>query len=127
MISKGRVILMSMSNDIERWTEDYVQRCLAIATEITKFAKQFKFGHFFCGPGPQRVGYRSCSNKPNGAWKRIVRRMTQIFEETAHQVCFFFKAELFSKGDVKSKEGKQTIHFRSTTQTKETIVRTILA
>ena len=45
----------------------------------------------FCGPGPQRVGYRSCSNKPNGAWKRIVRRMTQIFEETAHQVCFFLK------------------------------------
>ena len=46
MISKGRVILMSMSNDIER-TEDYVQRCLAIATEITKIREAIQVWSLF--------------------------------------------------------------------------------
>ena len=39
----------------------------------------------------------------------------------------FFCAELCSKGGLKSKEVKQTIHFQRTTQTNMIIIRTLLA
>ena len=45
--------------------------------------------------------------------------MTQKFEEASQSI--FNRAEIFSKGDLKSKMGKQTIHFQSTTQTKKSL------
>ena len=38
---KGRIIFMSMFNNIERWTKDDQQKCLAKAREVTEYAKQF--------------------------------------------------------------------------------------
>ena len=49
--------------------------------------------------------------------------MTQKFEEASHPQ--FDGAEPLLKGDLKSKEGKQTIHFHSTTPTKAIIIRNI--
>ena len=85
----GRITFMPLLNDIEWWTKDTEQTCLANATEVTEYAKQFKLGHLcFKGPGHEKGWYRSCSNKPSGTWDRIARKMTQIFEETSHQNIF---------------------------------------
>ena len=51
-------------------------------------------------------------------------KLTPKFEEASHT---FFYAEPFSKGDLKSKKGNQTIHCQSTTQTKTSIIRIVLA
>ena len=75
---KGTNICMSTFNDIEHWIEDNQQTCLANATEVTAYAKQFQLGHWcFSGLGQEHVWYRTCSNKPNGAWDPIDRKMTQ--------------------------------------------------
>ena len=38
-------------------TKDNERTCLANATEVTEYAKQFKLGHWcFCGPGQQKYG-----------------------------------------------------------------------
>ena len=70
----------------------------------------------FCGLGQERVGYRASSDKPAGEWDRIAKEMTEKFEETSQPM--FHCAEPFLKGDLKSKNGKETIHCQSTTQTK---------
>ena len=91
---------------------------LASATEVTECAKHLRFGHWcFFGRKQAKVWYPSCSIKPNGAWDRIARQLPQKFEEASHPI--FYSVELFSKGDLNSKKGKQTIHFQSTTQTKK--------
>ena len=96
-----------MFNDVEYWIKDHQQTCLANATEFTEYAKQFKLGHWcFCGPGQEKVRYRTCPNTANGAWDRIARKMTQKFEESPHPK--FYCAEPFLKGDLKFKQGKQT-------------------
>ena len=68
----------------------------------------------FCVTGHEKVWYLSWSNRPNGAWDRIARETTLKFEEASHPI--FNCSEPSSKGDLKSKKGKQTIHFLSTTQ-----------
>ena len=84
---KGRIIFMSTFNDIEYWVKDNQQECLANATDSTEYAKQFKLGHWCsCGLGQEKVWYRTCSNKPNGAWDQIARKMTQKFEEASHPI-----------------------------------------
>ena len=121
---KGRNISMSMVRDIEWWTQNNLRTCLADVTEATEYANLFKLGNWcFCRSGQENVWYRSCSNKHNGAWERIVRNMIQTFEETSHPI--FSGAQPFSKGDVKSKKGMQTIHHQSTTKTKDIIFRII--
>ena len=65
------------------------------------------------------------SDQPAGEWNRVARKMTQRFEETPHPI--FCCAELFLKGDLKSKKGKKTIHFQSTSPTKTLVIRTIFA
>ena len=93
--------------------------------QVTEDTKQCKLRHWcFCGPGQEEYGI-ACSNKPNGAWDRIARETTQIFEEASHPI--FHCAELFSTGDVMSKRSRQTVHFQSTTQTKTIIFHTFLA
>ena len=72
---KGRIIFMSILNDIERWIKDNWQTCLANATELTEYAKQFKLVIGVSVDLDTKIWYRSCTNKPNGAcfwvcWER---------------------------------------------------------
>ena len=78
-----------------------------------------------CGPGHERVWYRASWDKPAGEWDRIAMKMTQMFEEALHPILCC--AEPFLKADLKSKKGKATTHFQSTSPTMTIIIRTILA
>ena len=46
VISKGRIIFMSMLIDIEYMIKNNQQPCLAHATEVTEYLNQFKLGHW---------------------------------------------------------------------------------
>ena len=70
---------------------------------------------WFCGLGQEREWCRTSSD--------IARKITQKFEEASHPT--FYCAEPFLKGDLKSKKGKETIHFQSTTRTKTSVIRFI--
>ena len=73
--SKKRITFMSMFNDIEYWIKDSEETCLANGKEVTEYARQLRFCHCcFCGRGQEKVWYRTCTSKPNGAWDHIARR-----------------------------------------------------
>ena len=113
---------MSMFKVIEYWIKDNQQTCLAEKNRGYRKRGQLKPGHWcFCGPGQHKVWCRSCPHKPNGAWDHIARKMAQTFEKAPRTL---YCAEPFSKGDVKSKKGRETIHFQSTAQTKTMVIRT---
>ena len=53
---KGRIIFMSMFNDIDYRKRCNEQTCLESVTEVTEHTKQFQLGHgCFCGLGRERV------------------------------------------------------------------------
>ena len=53
---RGRIINMSMFNDIGHRKPGKEQTCLENAKEVTEYATQFQLGHWcFCGLGHERV------------------------------------------------------------------------
>ena len=72
---KKRITFISMFNDIEYWIKDTEETCLADGKEVTENARQLRFCHCcFCGRGQEKVWYRTCTSKSNGAWDHIVMK-----------------------------------------------------
>ena len=69
---KGRIIFMSMFNDIMWGSEDNEQECDANATLVTLFARRFPPGTWsFLGPGPEKKWYSTYNERPRGEWGRV--------------------------------------------------------
>ena len=101
-----------MFNDIEYWVKDTQQTCLAYATEVAKYTKQFKSGHWcFCGFGQETVWHRT--------WDYSARKGQGSLKKPHIQHLIVLKR------DLKSKRSKQTIRFQSSAQTKTIPIRTI--
>ena len=70
----------------------------------------------FSGTRTGKVWYRSCPPQTERSMGLHGQKMAQTFEEASHPICCC--DEPLSKEDLKSKKGRQTFHFQSTTQTK---------
>ena len=97
---------MSMFNDIDYEIKDNQQKHVSQTQQrLLECAKQFKLGHrCFFGFGQEKVWYRKCTNKTNGAWDHTARKMSQKFEEVSHPILEC--AEPFLKVDLRSKKGQ---------------------
>ena len=63
----GRIIFMSMFNDISWGSKDNERERIANATLVTLFAKRFPAGRWsFLGPGSETKWYSSHGSKPQG-------------------------------------------------------------
>ena len=63
---QGRIIFMSMFNDITRRSEDNGKECIANSTLVSLFTKRFPAGHWsFLGPGSETEWY-STDNERQG-------------------------------------------------------------
>ena len=63
------------------------QTCLANATEVNDYAKQFKLGRWcFCGLGQEKVWCCLCPNKSKGDMGLHCQEMRQKFEEASHPI-----------------------------------------
>ena len=84
----GRIIFMSMFNDIAWRENDNTEECAQNATEVSKYARRFPCGRSsFLGPGSEKTRYKTCSNKPNREWDRTARMMIlQLITESGHPV-----------------------------------------
>ena len=52
---KGRIIFMSMFNDIDRWKRGNRENCIANAHRFTEYARRFSRGHWsFLAPGSEK-------------------------------------------------------------------------
>ena len=122
----GRILFMSMFNDISCDRYDNKVECLKNAEFVKTFAKRFGIGQWsFIGPGSEKKWYPS-ENSPQGAWDHVAEDMLLRFAESGHPI--FRATTPLSRGQLKSKgKGKVSIHFSADTDTIDTIYRIILS
>ena len=126
-IFTGRILFMSMFNDISCGTRDKEQECLANARLVSLYARKFGKGQWsFTGPGSEKKWYAMEENSPQGIWDNFAEKMLIEFAESG---CPIFRATTpLSRGQLKSKRhGKLSIHFAAVQETIETIFRIIVS
>ena len=83
----GRILFMSMFNDISCDGKGNKEECLANARVVKVLAKKFGFGQWsFVGPGSEKKWYSAEENSPQGAWDRIADEMLLEFAESGHPI-----------------------------------------
>ena len=122
----GRILFMSMFNDISCDRKCNKDECLAIAGVVKVLARRLGVGQWsFIGPGSEKKWY-SAENSPQGAWDNIAEEMLLEFAESGHPT--FRATTPLSRGQLKSKgHGKLSIHFAADEHTIDTIFRIILS
>ena len=122
----GRILFMSMFNDIFCDRYDNKDECLRNANIVKTFAGRFGIRQWsFIGPGSEKKWYPS-ENSPQGAWDHVAEEMLLLFAESGHPI--FRSTTPLSRGRLNSKgKGKVSIHFTADQDTVETIYRIILS
>ena len=120
-IFTGRILFMSMFNDISCDRKGNKEECLGNARVVNVLAKKFGIGHWsFIGPGSEKKWYSGEENSPQGAWDHIADEMLLEFAESGHPI--FRATTPLSRGILKSKgHGKLSIHFAADGDTIDTI------
>ena len=81
----GRILFMSMFNDISCDKKDNEEECLANAKVVSILAKKFGIGQWsFIGAGSEKKWYSGEENSPQGALDHIVEEMLLEFAESGH-------------------------------------------
>ena len=79
--SKGRILFMSMLNDISCDGKGNEEECVANSKVVSILAKKFGIGQWsFLGPGSEKKWY-SEENSPQGIWDHIADKMLLEFAE----------------------------------------------
>ena len=126
-IFTGRILFMSMFNDISCGTRDNDKECLANAKVVSLYARKFGKGQWsFIGPGFEKKWYSMKEDGPQGIWDKLAEKMLIEFAESG---CPIFRATTpLSRGQLRSKgHGKLSIHFAADQETIETIFRIIVS
>ena len=122
----GKILFMSMFNDISCDRNDNKDECLKNADYVKTFARRFGIVQWsFIGPRSEKKWYSSESS-PQGAWDNIAEQMLLEFAESGHPI--FRATTPLSRGSLKNKgRGKLSIHFAADQDTIDTIYRIILS
>ena len=123
----GRIIFMSMFNDISWGAEDNKKEFESNAQLVSLYAKKFGAGQrSFLGPGSETKWYSIGEDSPQGEWDRIAEQMMLTFAESTHPV--FRSTSPLPRGVLKSKGGgKLSKHCCADPETIETIFRIIVS
>ena len=122
----GRIIFMSMFNDISWGFKDNEQECELSAKVITIYARRFSPRRWlFLKPGSEKKWYFIHESKSQGEWDRVAELMISIPVTADTQ---FSILRPLSRGTLKSKGGeKLSIHFCADDGTIETVFGTIVS
>ena len=72
----GRIIFMSMFNDISCGSRDNEKECMSNANLVSLFAKRFGKGQWsFIGPGSEKKWYSISEDSPQSEWDNMAERM----------------------------------------------------
>ena len=114
---EGRIIFMSMYNDIDWTIKGNQQACEENSSPLSHYARKFTRGHWsFLRLGDEEEWYATLAYKPNGAWNRVAENMMITFAESGHLV--FRGSSPLSRGALKrTGGGKTTIHDNAEPQT----------
>ena len=121
----GRILFMSMFNDICCDRKGNKEECVANAKVVTILARRFGIGQWsFIGPGSEKKWYSTEENSPQGAWDHIADEMLLECAESGHPI--FRATTPLSRGNLKSKgHGKLSIHYCADQSTIETTFRIV--
>ena len=116
----GRILFMSMFNDISWGSKDNMKECESCAQLVSLYAKRFSSGQWsFLGPGSEKKWYFISEDSPQGEWDKIAELMMLKFGESTHPV--LRSTSPLSRGVLKSKDGgKLSMHFCADEGTIET-------
>ena len=107
---QGRIIIMSMCNDVVWWEKVNKELCIASSVNVAKYARRFAPSHWsFLGPGKKTKWWGPHTYKPNGEWDTVAEIMMINFCESGHPV--FRGSSALERGDLKSK-GEGTLSFQ---------------
>ena len=122
----GRIILMSMFNDISHGSRDSEKECKSNANLVSLRAKRFGAGQWsFIGPGSEKKWYSISEYSPQGESDKMAEKMILEFAESGHPI--FHATSPFSRGRLKSKgHGKLSIHYCADLETIRTVFCTII-
>ena len=117
----GRILFMSMFNDISCDRKGNKEECVANAKVVTILARKFGIGQWsFIGPSFENKCSSTEENSPQGAWDHIADGMLLEFAESGHPI--FRATTPFCRRNLKSKgHGKLSIHYCADQKTIETI------
>ena len=107
----GRIIFMSMFNDIGWDVKGNDELCINNSKTIKEYAERFSRGHWsLLGFGSEKKWYGTYDCKPDGSWNRTAEKMLQNFQRSGHQI--FRCTSAMERGQFGSKGGgRTTIHF----------------
>ena len=104
----GRIIFMSMFNDISWRSRDNEKECESNARLVSQNAKIFGIGQWsFLGPGSEKKWYSISADSPQGEWDTMAEKMMSEFGESGHPV--FRATSPLSRGVLKSKGGGKIV------------------
>ena len=105
----GRILFMSMFNDISCDSKGNKEECLANAKVVSIFAKKFGIGRWsFTGPGSEKKWYSMEESSPQGIWNCIADEMLSEFAESR---CPIFRATTpLSRGSLKKQRTRQAVN-----------------
>ena len=123
----GRIIFMSMFNDISWGSKDNERERELSAQLVSMSATRFSPGKWsLLGLGSEIKWYSTHEYKPQGEWDRVAEQMMMEFSESGHPV--FRATSPLSRGVLISKGGgKLSIHFCADSETIETVFCTIIS
>ena len=123
----GRIIFMSMFNDISWGSKDNEQECELSAKLVSIYARRFSSGRWsFLGPGSEKKWYSTCDSRPQREWDRVAELTMVTIGESGHQV--FRATSPLSRRTLKNRGGgKLSIHFSADEGSIETVFRTIFS
>ena len=79
----GRILFMSMFNDISCGTRDDEEECLANARLVSLYARRFGKGQWsFIGPGSEKKWFSIKEDSPQGIWDKLEEKMLVEFVES---------------------------------------------
>ena len=123
----GRIIFMSMFNDISWGFQDNEQECELSVNLVSIYAKRFPPGRWsFFGPGSEKKWYSTCNERPRGEWDRVAELMMINFGESGHPV-FRATSPFVPRNAKKQRRWKISMHFCADGETIETVFRTIIS
>ena len=123
----GRIIFMSMFNDIVWDQKGNNEICENNSKTIQKYARRFPRGHLsFLGSGSEKKWYGTYDHKPDGSWDRTAEKMLLNFAETKHPI--FRGTSALERVDLRSKGGgEKSIHFNGSTQNIELLLQMVIS
>ena len=121
----GRIIFMSMFNDISWRSRDNEKECESNANLVSLYKQEDldqDNGHF--SVLVQKKWYSISEDSPQGEWDKMAEKMMLTFAESGHPVCR--DTSPLSRGQLKSKGGgKLSIHYCADLETIKTVFGTI--